>query len=120
MSKFAVRALANAIRSELRVSGITVTLISPGFVVSDIRRVDNQGKLHAAAQDPIPAWLAVSTETAARHILRAVARGKREAIVTGHGKVMVSVERFAPWVIRAVGKRLAAEGRGYRSEPTSG
>jgi len=39
MSKFAVRALANAITPELALDGVTVTLISPGFVASDIRRL---------------------------------------------------------------------------------
>jgi short-subunit dehydrogenase len=41
MSKFAVRALANSITPELRLAGVKVTLISPGFVASEIRRVDN-------------------------------------------------------------------------------
>jgi short-subunit dehydrogenase len=119
MSKFALRACANAITPELRFTGVTVTLISPGFVVSNIRRVDNEGRLHADAKDPIPEWLAVRTDGAAREILSAVARGKREAIVTGHGKVLVALERFTPWIIRAVGKRMAAQERGYRSQPAS-
>jgi NADP-dependent 3-hydroxy acid dehydrogenase YdfG len=55
MSKFAVRALVNSITPELRLAGVKVTLISPGFVVSNIRRVDNQGTLHGGAADPIPA-----------------------------------------------------------------
>jgi short-subunit dehydrogenase len=117
MSKFAVRALANSITAELRLAGVKVTLVSPGFVVSDIRRVDNQGTLQAVAKDPIPAWLPVSTSKAVRQILRAVAQGKREVIVTGHGKALVVLERFAPWAIRAVGRRLAARPSGYRSEP---
>lgn len=117
MSKFAVRALANSITPELRLSGVTVTLISPGFVASNIRRVDNQGTLHAGAKDPIPTWLVMSTERAARQILRAVARGRREAIITGHGKVLVMLERFMPWVLRVVGRKMAASG--YRSEPRS-
>jgi short-subunit dehydrogenase len=108
MSKFAVRALANAITPELRLAGVTVTLISSGFVVSEIRRVDNHGMLQAATKDPVPAWLAVSASKAAREILTAVARGKREQIVTGHGKILVVLERFAPWAVRAVGRRLAA------------
>lgn len=119
MSKFAVRALANSITPELRRVGVTVTLVSPGFVVSNIRRVDNRGTLQAGAKDPIPAWLAVSTGKAVRQILKAVARGKREEIVTGHGKIVVVLERFAPWAIRAVGRRLAARPSGYRSEPGS-
>jgi short-subunit dehydrogenase len=119
MSKFAVRALANAITPELQLSGVKVTLVSPGFVASNIRRVDNQGKFHEGAQDSIPSWLVMSTEKAARQILRAVARGKREAIITGHGKAFVALERFTPWVLRAVARKMAAGRGGYRAEAKS-
>jgi short-subunit dehydrogenase len=115
MTKFALRALADAISPELRLAGVTVTLISPGFVASNIRRVDNQGTLHARANDPIPSWIVMRTDKAARQILRAVARRKREAIITGHGKVLVAIERFMPWIARALRRRMAARG-GYRSQ----
>jgi short-subunit dehydrogenase len=107
MSKFALRALADAITPELRTSGITVTLISPGFVDSDIRRIDNRGVLHPNAKDPIPPRLVVPTPKAVREILGAVARGQRERIVTGHGKLIVAVGRFAPWILRSAGARAA-------------
>ena len=119
MSKFAVRALANAITPELWLAGVKVTLISPGFVASDIRRVDNQGQFHEGAKDSIPAWLVMPTDKAVRQILRAIAKGKREAIITGHGKALVFLERFMPWVIRAFSRRIAAGRGGYRSEPKS-
>ena len=119
MSKFAVRALANSIAPELRLSGVTVTLISPGFVASEIRRVDNQGKLQAEARDPIRPWLVMPTETATRQILRAIAKGKREAVITGHGKALVFLERFMPWMLRAAGRKMAAGRGGYRAEPKS-
>ncbi len=119
MSKFAVRALANAITPELALDGVKVTLISPGFVASNIRRTDNRGAFHADTADPIPAWLVMPTDKAVRQILDAVARGKREAIITGHGKLLVLIERFAPWIIRAAGRRLAAGRGGYRTEPGS-
>jgi short-subunit dehydrogenase len=117
MSKFAVRALANAISSELALSGVKVTLISPGFVASNIRRVDNKGALHASAQEPIPSWLVMPTDKAVRQILRAIARGQREAIITAHGKFLVAMERFAPWMLRTAGRRIAANRGGYRTEP---
>ena len=120
MSKFAVRALANAITPELRLAGVKVTLISPGFVASDIRRVDNQGKFHEHAKEPIPAWLVMPTDKAGRQILRAIAKGKREALITGHGKALVFLERFMPWVIRAFGRKIAAGRGGYRAEPKNG
>ncbi|HEX8784188.1 MAG TPA: SDR family NAD(P)-dependent oxidoreductase [Steroidobacteraceae bacterium] len=117
MSKFALRALANSITPELAQRGVAVTLLSPGFIESNIRRVDNRGKLHADAPEPLPSWLVVSRGVAVRQILRAVARRRREAIITGHGRVLVAMERLAPWVMRAVGRRMAARGGGYRSEP---
>jgi short-subunit dehydrogenase len=107
MSKYALRALANSITPELRAAGITVTLLSPGFVDSEIRITDNQGKVHPGAKDPIPPRMVVSTPRAVREILHAVARGKREQIVTGHGKVLVAIERFAPWILRALTARMA-------------
>jgi short-subunit dehydrogenase len=119
MSKFALRALANSITPELAQLGVALTLISPGFVESNIRRVDNRGRLHAEAPEPLPAWLVMSRRRAARQILRAVARRRREALITGHGRMLVAVERFAPWILRAVGRRMAARGRGYRPEPAS-
>src|SRR5215475_12747006 len=76
MSKFALRALANSITPELRASGVKVTLLSPGFVVSNIRRVDNRGAAHPNAADPVPMWLQMSTEKCARQMLQAVARGQ--------------------------------------------
>ncbi len=109
MSKFALRALANSIAPELERCGVKVTLISPGFVASNIRRIDNRGKFHPGAKDPIPAWLVMDTGKAVRQMLRAVARGRREAIITGHGKILVALERFAPWINRAIGRRMAAK-----------
>ncbi|HTZ49500.1 MAG TPA: SDR family NAD(P)-dependent oxidoreductase [Verrucomicrobiae bacterium] len=119
MSKFAVRALANSITAELALSGVKVTLISPGFVASNIRRVDNKGTLHANAKEPIPTWFVMPTDKAVHQILRAIAKGQREAIITGHGKALVAIQRFAPWMIRAAGRRMAASRGGYRTEPQS-
>jgi short-subunit dehydrogenase len=115
MSKFAVRALAEALGHELAADGVSVTLISPGFVESEIRRVDNQGVLSARAPEPIPSWLVVPTARAARHIVRAVARRRREAVITGHGRVTVFLNRHAPWLVSAV---IRAFGVRSRAEPS--
>jgi len=105
MSKFAVRALAEALHGELRPAGVSCTLISPGFVDSDIRRVDNGGALHAGAEDPIPAWLRMKTDDAARVIARGILRGKKEVIVTTHAKVLVFLTRHLPRLTRWVSAR---------------
>ena len=113
MSKFAIRALALALEHEIAPHGVTVTLISPGFVVSEIRQVDNRGAHHPFAKDPLPAWLTMSTDVAAKKIVSAAYHRRHEAVITFHGKVLVWIQRFAPWALRL------AMGRGVRgrSEP---
>jgi short-subunit dehydrogenase len=106
MSKFALRSLANAITPELRGADVKVTLISPGFVKSEIQQVDKYGKFHSDAKVTLPDWIQMSTPLAVRKILRAVARGRRERIITLHGKIYVAIERFAPWMNRAIGRMM--------------
>src|SRR5690349_1012091 len=115
MSKFAVRALAEALHGELRAVGVACTLISPGFVDSDIRRVDNQGGFHANARDPIPAWLRMKTDKAARVMVSGILGGKKEVIVTFHAKVIVFLARHFPRSTRW----LLLRGRSSRPEPNA-
>src|SRR5207245_10100007 len=53
MSKFAVRALAEALGHELARSGVSVTLVSPGDVASEFRRCDQQGGIRGVASAPV-------------------------------------------------------------------
>jgi short-subunit dehydrogenase len=96
MSKAAVHALAGALRAEVRPYGVGVVLVTPGFVESEIRRVDNRGVYHADARDPVPRWLVMPADRGARVIVRAVARRRREVVVTAHGKVVVWLARHFP------------------------
>jgi short-subunit dehydrogenase len=117
MSKFAVRALAESLHGDLGRLGVSCTLISPGFVDSDIRRVDNRGGLHAEARDPIPSWLRMDTDKAARVMVRGILKGRREVIVTFHARVLVffarHLPRFTRWLLLRAGAR-------NRPEPSRG
>jgi short-subunit dehydrogenase len=113
MSKFAIRALAEALRGELAPEGVAVTLISPGFVESDIRRTDNRGVVHPGAPERLPAWLVMPAERAAREIVAAIHARKRERVVTAHGKLAVFLYRHAPWLVRWAQRR----GVRARAEP---
>lgn len=115
MSKFAVRALAEALHGDLKTAAVGVTLISPGFVDSDIRRVDNQGGMHAQAPDPVPAWLRMRTDKAARAMARGILKGRKEVIVTMHARLIVTMARHFPRFTRFVLTRSAS-----RPEPGGG
>jgi short-subunit dehydrogenase len=110
MSKFAVRALAEALRIELAPQDIAVTLLSPGVIESNLRRVDNQGVFHATATDPFPAWLRMSAAHAARQMVRAIHARKAEQVVTLHGKLVVWLSRHLPGLLRYLFK-FVGQGR---------
>jgi NADP-dependent 3-hydroxy acid dehydrogenase YdfG len=118
MSKFAVRALAETLHDELADEGVGVTLLSPGFVVSDIGRVDNHGRLHEAEGSRVPVWLRMPTDEAARQIVAALETRKREAVITAHGRLGVFVYRHAPWLVHAAARLARRRRRAARRRAT--
>jgi short-subunit dehydrogenase len=112
MSKFAVRGLAASLGHELAPYGVAVTLISPGLVESEISQVDNYGVWRAQApRRPIPRSIVMATPTAARKIVNAVARRRREVVITGFGKAAVVLQRHLPWLLAAIIRRFGIKGR---------
>jgi short-subunit dehydrogenase len=101
MSKHAVQSLCACIRHELSPDGVSVTHLAPGFVESEFRKVDNQGRLQEDVKDVVPSWLTMRTEPAARAMLKAVIERREEAVITLHAKVVVGLERHAPRLVSA-------------------
>jgi len=104
MSKFAVRALSESLYHELYPSGVSVTLVCPGFVKSEIRQVDNRGVFHSDGQDNLPKWIVMPTDQASRLILKGIAKKRREILITAHGKFAVFLKNHMPeffhWLLR--------------------
>ena len=111
MSKFAVRALCEALSAEWARWGVSVTLISPGYVESEIYQVDNRGVHHPDVADSVPRWLRMPADRAARLIVRAAARRRREVVITGHGKAAVVLTRHVPGLVAAGIQRLGIQSR---------
>jgi short-subunit dehydrogenase len=98
MSKFAVRAFAEAVHNELAEQGIHVVLITPGFVESEIRMVDNKGIYHPEWKDWVPSWMVMPAEKAARKMVRAIYRQKREKFITANGYLGYWLRQYLPWL----------------------
>ena len=99
MSKHAVRSLSECLRHELAPDGVSVTHLAPGFIESEFRRVDNHSAYNDAARDPVPRWLIMPADAAAKKILAAVAARSPECIITGHAKLAVGASRYAPGLV---------------------
>ena len=98
-SKYAVRAIGQALAIELHGSGVTCTTVHPGFIESEIAQVDNQGRYDASRKDARPKNLMWPAERAARAMIDAIARRKREYTFTGHGRVGAFAGRHIPGVV---------------------
>ena len=99
MSKYALRALGEAITYELAPKGISVTMIYPGFIQSDIRQRDNSGVFVEDKKD-FASRLAMPTDKAVKQITKAIEKRKKEKIITVHGIAAIYLKRFAPWLVR--------------------
>lgn len=101
-SKHAVRSLADCLRHEVAGQGVSVTHLAPGFVQSNIRVLDKQGLPRANAIDPIPRWLQLPAQRAARQMLCAIEARRAQSIITLHSRLAIFAARHMPWLIAVI------------------
>jgi short-subunit dehydrogenase len=104
-SKAAVHSIGLTLQVELMGTGVSCTTIHPGFVVSEIARVDNDGVWHPERPDPRPANLMWPTDRAAKVMVRAIIKRKRVYIFTMHGRVIVWLQRLFPGLVRKISSK---------------
>lgn len=109
-SKFAVCGFSESLYFELADKGVSVTCINPGIIESNLRMVDNKNRWHAERKDPIPSWIAMDTDKAARQMVRAIARRKPDVTIANHGKLAVFLRSHFPRTFRFA-FRQATKGR---------
>lgn len=115
-SKFAVRGVGQTLTAELAADGISCTTLIPGFVESEIARVDNQGRFRKEWKDQRPQKLMWSAERAARVMVKAIARRRSEAVITGHGKVASFFAMHAPRLTQTIVARAGQNARRRMSD----
>ena len=106
-SKAAVHNIGESLQVELKGSGVSCTTIHPGFVDSNIARIDNEGTFHPERSDPRPANLMWSTDKAAKVMAQAIEKRKKVFVFTGNGKILVSIAKISPSLIRKIFEKIA-------------
>jgi short-subunit dehydrogenase len=101
-SKAAVHSIGQTLQVELMGTGVSCTTLHPGFVVSEIARIDNDGVWHPERPDPRPSNLMWTTDKAAKVMVRAILKRKRIYVFTGHGKIFVWLQRWFPGLMRLI------------------
>lgn len=114
-SKAAVRVIGEALSAELRGSGVSCTTVHPAYVETDIVRVDNDGRLRMDRRDPRPRRLVWKADEAAKAIVDASYRRRREVVLSLYGKLAVGASRLAPGLLQ----KLLGRGAGAKRSTAS-
>jgi short-subunit dehydrogenase len=101
-SKFAMTGFFEALRAELKSSGVSVTTAYPGVVATQIRHRGLNAKGVAAGSSGLREDDAMSVEECARLILAGMAGRKREVVMTTKGKLGRFVKLIAPGRVEAM------------------
>ena len=102
-TKFALKALSDALRMELQGTGVGVSLICPGPIATEFvsySKGENAGRLPTRP-------LGAPAADVARVIARAITRNQAEAFVPAYYQALVGANSVAPQVLRIAGKRGA-------------
>jgi short-subunit dehydrogenase len=104
-SKFAVMGFSEAIRAELAKDNIDVIVISPGLTQTNF----SKNMLEQKAKMQLDHLRGMTSEEVAVATLRALERGSLDVTLTFRGKLLVLVNRFAPWIIDFFAKKKVRE-----------
>jgi short-subunit dehydrogenase len=110
-SKHAMTGFFDSLRIELDDSGVTVTMIYPGFVSTGIRENATGPDGKAIQVSPVKEGEVMGVEECARIIVKAIETRKREVIMTARGKLGLWLKLFAPSLVDRIAKRAIQEGR---------
>ena len=105
-AKFAVYGFFETLQAEYYHQGLRVTIVCPGRVQTNISlsALDKGGQPHGK-MDPGQAG-GISADRAARIIVKAIDRGKREVLVGSKELLMVYVKRFFPGLCARLVRRI--------------
>lgn len=110
-SKHAMRGFFDSLRIELAGSGVTVTMIYPGFVATGIRENASGPDGRPVAVNPVKEGEVMGVEECARTTLAAIAARKREVVMTVRGKIAMFVKPVAPGLVDRIARRAIEKGR---------
>jgi short-subunit dehydrogenase len=103
----------DSVRIELDGSGVTVTMVYPGFVATEIREraFGPDGRPLGAGNSPVREREVMTAEECARQIVEAAAARRRELIMTARGKIGWMLKLVAPTLVDRIAKKAIAEGK---------
>jgi len=110
-SKHAMVGFFDSLRIELMETGVSVTIIYPGFVTSEIRERAFGADGQPLGKSPVRESEVMPAEECARIMIDAIARRKREEVMTLRGKLGQWAKLIAPGLVDTVVRKAIEEGK---------
>ncbi len=110
-SKHAMTGFFDSLRIELDGSGVTVTMIYPGFVSTGIRENATGPDGKPILVSPVKEGEVMGVEDCARRIVKAIESREREVVMTARGKIGLWLKLLAPSLVDRIAKRAIERGR---------
>jgi short-subunit dehydrogenase len=110
-TKHAMQGFFDALRVELRGTGVDVLVVSPGFVATDIRAraLGPSGKARGESPRDESGRDTMSVEECVAIIVDAMARRRREVVMTAKAKLGMALKLVAPGLVDAIAARAVRE-----------
>lgn len=110
-TKHAMQGFLDALRVELRSSGVDVLVVSPGFVRTDIRAkaLGPDGKAREASPREEGDGETMSLEECTRIIVEAIDKRQREVVMTRKARVGLWLKLVAPGLVDYIAERAVRE-----------
>jgi short-subunit dehydrogenase len=112
-TKHAMAGFFDSLRIELEGSGVSVTVVYPGFVSTGIREhaFGPDGAPLGAGNSPVREAEVMTPEECARQILNAAAARRRELVMTLRARVGAWLKMFSPALVDRIARRAIERGK---------
>lgn len=110
-SKHAMAGFFDALRVELKESGVSVTMIYPGFVSSEVRQRALGGDGKPIGKSPVKENKVMTVEKCVSLMIPAIASRKRELVMTLRGKMGTWLKLIAPGLVDRIALKAIRSGR---------
>jgi short-subunit dehydrogenase len=110
-SKHAMVGFFDSLRVELRSQGVSVTIVAPDFVVSEIHRRAAGPDGRALGESPMDESRIMTADECATIILRATAARRRLAVTSARGRLLRWLQLLAPGLVDRLAEKAIRERR---------
>ncbi len=110
-SKHAMIGFFDSLRIELADTGVSVTVVAPDFVVSEIHRRAIDGKGEALGETPMNEDRIMTARECAQRIVRAAGQRKRLLVTSARGRFGRWLKLIAPGMVDRIAQKAIAQRR---------